>query len=65
MSGEPVPPESLVADTETLYRAVRNDPRFIAIDSDGNARISSMAFNDPSSLSERRYLSLSLNMPHL
>jgi len=48
MSGEPVPPESLVADTETLYRAVRNDPRFIAIDSDGNARISSMAFNDPS-----------------
>ena len=47
MNGEPITSESPVADTETLYRAVRNDLRFIALDSDGNVRISSMAFNDP------------------
>jgi hypothetical protein len=47
MSREPIAPENLVADTETLYRAVRNDPRFIAMDSDGKPRISSIAFNDP------------------
>jgi hypothetical protein len=47
MSAEPITPESPVADTESLYRAVRNDPRFIAMDAEGNPRISSMAFNDP------------------
>lgn len=26
MSAEPINPESPVADTESLYRAVRNDP---------------------------------------
>lgn len=47
MSIDPITQESPVLDTEVLYRAVRNDSRFIAFDSDGRPRISSMAFNDP------------------
>ena len=38
--------QSPVTNEETLYRAVRNDPRFFAVDADGTPRISSMAFND-------------------
>ncbi len=47
MTASPITSESPVADEETLYRAVRNDPRFFAVDSNGLPRISSMAFNDP------------------
>lgn len=32
---ESINPESPVTDTETLYRAVLNDPRFLATDPDG------------------------------
>ncbi len=47
MTTEQNSPESAVADEEVLYRAVRNDPRFFTVDSDGRPRLSSMAFNDP------------------
>lgn len=35
-----------VADSEALYRAVLDDPRFFPPDGQGGQRISSMAFND-------------------
>lgn len=38
--------ENPILDTETLYRAVRNDSRFLTADAAGRPRISSMAFND-------------------
>src|SRR5205085_10172289 len=47
MTTDSMSPESHVTDDETLYRAVRNDPRIFAVDADGRPRISSMAFNDP------------------
>ncbi len=47
MSTETTTLKSTVRDDEVLYRAIRNDPRFITLDKDGTLRISSMAFNDP------------------
>ncbi len=47
MTTDAMQPDVPVTDDETLYRAVRNDPRFFAVDVDGRPRISSMAFNDP------------------
>lgn len=38
--------EDPVGDEEVLYRAVASDPRYFPVDSQGNRRISSMAFND-------------------
>jgi hypothetical protein len=37
---------SLVAENETLYRAIMNDPRMLPIDNQGIQRISTSAFND-------------------
>lgn len=39
-------PDSPVTDDEILFRAILNDPRYLPLDSDGNQRISAMAFND-------------------
>ena len=47
MSDPALTPDSPVRDAETLYRAIRNDPRILALDAEGRPRISSMAFNDP------------------
>lgn len=35
-----------VVDNEVLYRALAPDPRMLAVDAEGNQRISSSAFND-------------------
>src|ERR1700722_5384433 len=37
---------SFIEDAEELYRAVRNDERFVPFDGEGNRRVSIMAFND-------------------
>lgn len=42
----PTTEQDLVADDETLYRAVRNDSRCFPVDEAGRMRISSTAFND-------------------
>ena len=46
MKLEPISAFAQIENDETLYRAVRNDPRFFPEDGKGGRRISSMAFND-------------------